>query len=318
MENTFKNRILAVVGPTASGKTALSVKLAQKLEGEIVSIDSMQIYKGMNIGTAAPTEEEMQGVPHHFIGTVNPSISFSVADYVPEARKIIDGISNRGLVPILCGGTGLYLDSILSIGEFSDSAGNPDIRRELETYAAEKGNDALHEMLSEIDPDAAEAIHKNNVRRVVRAIEIYRTTGMTKTEWDKKSKVNSLYDCKIIYLDFLNRSLLYERIDRRVDMMLDSGLEEEVRRLYENRLLLPDMPAYQAIGYKEFIPYFNGEKTLIQVAEEIKMATRHYSKRQQTWFKRYKDAVVIHPDDENGSMRFFDDIFSEVVDKLNF
>lgn len=316
MSDLEKNRIIAVVGPTASGKTALSVELCKAIGGEVVSIDSMQIYKGMKIGTAAPYEDEMQGIPHHLIGEIEPNASFSVADYVPMARRVIDGILERGLVPILCGGTGLYLDSIVNIGEFSTSVGDPEIRRELEIFAKENGNEALHEMLRGIDPDAAEAIHMNNTRRVIRAIEIHKTTGLTKTEWDKKSKVDALYDRTVIYLDFLHRDLLYERIDRRVDIMFDAGLEEEVRKLYDGGMLKEEMPAYQAIGYKEFIPYFKGEKSLIEVSEEIKQATRRYSKRQQTWFKRYGDAIIIHPDNENKEIRPFNDILAEALEKI--
>ena len=198
----MKQKIIAVVGPTASGKTALSIRLAQALGGEIISCDSMQIYRGMCIGTAAPTVEEMAGIPHHLIGFLSPSEEFSVADYRERAAACIADITSRGKTPIFCGGTGLYLDALLYVSEFSEVEKSEELRRELTDYAAANGNEALHAQLAEVDPDAAAAIHPNNVRRVVRALEMYRLTGVTKTEWDKRSLVQeTAYDARILALD---------------------------------------------------------------------------------------------------------------------
>lgn len=313
----MKTKIIAVAGPTASGKTALAVKLARTLGGEVISNDSMQIYRGMEIGTAAPTTRETDGVPHHMIGCCAPTDEFSCADYAAAARGLIDEISSRKKLPVFCGGTGLYLDAVLSVDTFSASAKDDALRLELEEYAKTHGAEALHEKLRAVDPTAADSIHANNIRRVIRAIEIYETTGTTKTEWDSRSLyTSSPYDAKIVVLDFLSREILYDRIERRVDAMMDAGLEKEVRALFDAGLLNEKKPAYQAIGYKEFIPYFNGMFSLDDAVAGIKQNTRRYAKRQQTWFKRYKDAVRIHPDTESGAIRTVDDICAEVLEKI--
>ena len=305
-----------MAGPTASGKTALAVQLALCFDGEVVSNDSMQVYRGMEIGTAAPTMEERLGVPHHLVGICTPDADFSCADYGELGKKTADEIICRGKIPIFCGGTGLYLDAVTSISNYSEGVKNEALREELMLLAEREGNDALHARLRAIDPEAAEAIHPNNVRRVIRAIEIYETTGITKTEWDRRSKdAVPPYDAKIVVLEFLNRELLYERIDRRVDMMLEAGLEEEARRLFAEGLITERSPAFQAIGYKELLPYFAGEESLDAAADRIRQNSRRYAKRQITWFKRYKDAIVIHPDDENG-MRLFEDIVNEAEHRL--
>lgn len=293
----MKEKIITIVGPTASGKTALSIRLAKEMNGEIVSCDSMQIYHGMRIGTAAPTQEEMEGIPHHLIGFLPPDREFSVAEYRERAAACITDILSRGKTPIFCGGTGLYLDSLLHVSSFSEVEKSEELRRELTEYAAFHGNDALHAQLTVVDPDAAQAIHPNNVRRVVRALEIYRLTGVTKTEWDKRSLVtDSAYDARILVLDYHDRSILHRRIEMRVDQMMAQGLEAEVRALYEMGLLKAKSIAGQAIGYKEFLPYLAGESTLVQVAEEIKGATRRYARRQLTWFRRYESAMWLYPD----------------------
>ncbi len=310
-------KLIAVAGPTASGKTALAVQLALHFNGEVVSNDSMQIYKGMEIGTAAPTMEERLGVPHHLVGICTPDTDFSCADYSELGKKCADEIISRGKIPVFCGGTGLYLDSVTTISSYSESTKNDALREALLREAEELGNEAVHQKLRAVDPEAAEATHPNNVRRVIRAIEIFETTGIPKTEWDRRSK-DALppYDAKIVVLDFLNRELLYERIDRRVDLMLQAGLEEEARRLFAEGLISEKSPAYQAIGYKELLPYLEGAETLQEGAERIKQNSRRYAKRQITWFKRYKDAIVIHPDDENG-MRPSEDIVSEASTRLS-
>ena len=310
-----KQIVLAVAGPTASGKTALAVCAAQKLGGEVISNDSMQIYRGMEIGTAAPTPEETCGIPHHMIGIAEPSCEFSCADYAEAAKAIIKDVASRGKMPILCGGTGLYLDAVIRVDSFSSSVKNDALRDELSAFAEKHGAHALHERLRELDGEAAQSIHENNIRRVIRAIEIYETTGVTKTEWDKRSVfVETPYNEKIVVLDFISRTLLYERCDKRVDSMFEAGLENEVEALWRSGNLVPSRPAYQAIGYKEFIPYFNGECPLDEVRENIKLATRHYAKRQITWFKRYKEAIVLHPDRSDGSMKSCEELFKEIME----
>ncbi len=310
-------KIIAVAGPTASGKTALAVQLALCFNGEVVSNDSMQIYKGMEIGTAAPTMEERLGVPHHLVGICTPDTDFSCADYGELGKKCADEILSRGKTPVFCGGTGLYLDAVTSISSYSEGVKNEALREELAREAEEMGNEAVHARLRSVDPEAAESIHPNNVRRVIRAIEIYETTGIPKTEWDRRSKdAVPPYDAAIVVLEFFNRDLLYQRIDCRVDIMLEAGLEEEARRLFAQGLISEKAPAYQAIGYKELLGYFSGAETLADAAKKIKQNSRRYAKRQITWFKRYKDAIVIHPDDGE-KMRNFDSIAQEAVEKLN-
>ena len=314
----MKEKIIAVVGPTASGKTALSIRLAQALDGEIISCDSMQIYRGMCIGTAAPTAEEMAGIPHHLVGILPPSEEFSVADYRERAAACIEDITSRGKTPIFCGGTGLYLDALLRVSEFSEVEKSEELRRELTEYAAVNGNEALHAQLAEVDPEAAAAIHPNNVRRVVRALEMYRLTGVTKTEWDKRSLVqDQAYDARILALDYHARTILHRRIEMRVDQMMEMGLEAEVRALYEAGLLKPKSIAGQAIGYKEFLPYLAGECPLSAVADEIKAATRRYARRQLTWFRRYESGMWLYPDadgDPDAPLKSADELVREVLE----
>lgn len=309
-----KQKLIAIAGPTASGKTALAVTVAKTLSGEVISNDSMQVYRGMEISTAAPTVEEMDGVPHHLIGILSPDEDFSCADYAALAKEKIKEVASRGKLPVMCGGTGLYLDSVLKVNDFSEGVKNEDLRLELSRYSEEHGAEALHKMLREFDPEAAEAIHMNNVRRVIRAIEIYKTTGITKTKWDRRSiEKAGEYDSLTVVLDFLSRELLYSRIDRRVDVMVSHGLLSEVEALFKGGYLENGKPAAQAIGCKEFIPYFAGEIGLEEALEEVKTASRRYAKRQITWFRRYKDALVIHPDREDGSLKSTDELLSEIL-----
>lgn len=280
-----KPKIVCVAGPTASGKTAYAIQLAKARGGEIVSCDSMQIYKYMDIGTAKPTAEERAAVPHYMIDIVDPKDDYSVADFVRDARVCIDDILSRGKVPILCGGTGLYMDSVVSRIEFADNMRNDDYRAELWKIAeAEDGKKRLYDMLCRADPDSAEKMHMNNIKRVIRALEICKVSGMTKTEADRLAKKEPIYDAEIIGLT-MERERLYERINMRVDVMMNQGLLKEVERLLEMGIRR-DGTAMQAIGYKEIVQYLDGSCTLAEAVDKIKTESRRYAKRQLTWFRR--------------------------------
>ena len=290
-----KPKIIAVVGPTASGKTALSVALAKALGGEVLSCDSMQIYRDMDIGTAKPTEEEREGVLHHLIDIAAADEPFSCAEYAALAKQTVAEVIGRGKLPIFCGGTGLYLDGVLRGGNsYEKTETDPEYRAALERLAAEQGAEAVHAMLAEIDPAAAEATHPNNVKRVIRALEIYHTTGVTKTELDRRSvQVESEYDALVLGLRFPNTEELYERINMRVDMMIEQGLLDECRRLMDAGVFERSATAAQAIGYKELFPYLRGELSLESCVETLKMATRRYAKRQMTWFRMHGNVVWL-------------------------
>ncbi|MBE6601160.1 MAG: tRNA (adenosine(37)-N6)-dimethylallyltransferase MiaA [Ruminococcaceae bacterium] len=308
-----KIRILAVVGSTASGKSALAVAVSKALNGEVVSCDSMQIYRRMNIGTAKPTREEQDGVPHHLIDFVDPELPFSCAEYVEHAKRAVEEIAARGKLPILCGGTGLYLDALLRGGGFEETETDPAVRKELFSFAETHGNEALHACLAEIDPESAAGIHPNNVKRVVRAIEIYQTSGITKSEADRRSKtVESPYDATVIGLRYPDREVLYERIDRRVDLMLQAGLLAETESLLAEGVFEKNATAAQAIGYKELLGFLRGEESLDCAVESLKRATRRYAKRQMTWFGA-KDYVHWIDMTQNGEVRSFDDVLGEAL-----
>ncbi len=278
--------LLVVVGPTASGKSEYAINAAIKQNGEIISGDSMQIYRKMDIGTAKPSKEEMQGIPHHLIDVCDITEPFSAARFVELATAAINDIISRGKLPIIAGGTGLYIDTLISGTELSATEDDPVLRESLFKEAEEIGNTAMHERLRAIDPESAEAIHPNNVKRVVRALEIYHKTGITKTEFDKRSRQSeSIYAPHTVYIMPKERETIYERINRRVDKMFDMGLEEEVKALV-NEGLRETPTASQAIGYKEFYPYFEGKTDISAVKESICLNTRHYAKRQFTWFNR--------------------------------
>lgn len=279
-----KIRLLAVCGPTASGKTKLAVDLAERLGGEIVGADSMQIYRGMSIGTAKPDKEEMRGVPHHLIDFLDPGESFSVAEYVRIARETIRDIHSRGRLPVVTGGTGLYISSLIDGISFGETASDDSLRNELRGLAAEKGGQYLLEELSVCDPLLAEKLHPNNLGRIVRGLEVYRLTGKTMTELQEKSRQNPPeYDALMLGLKFSDRERLYDRINMRVDAMLGQGILEEARRLFDAGF---SGTAAQAIGYKEFSRYFSGEESLNEAVENLKRETRRYAKRQMTWFSR--------------------------------
>lgn len=303
-----KIKIAAVTGPTASGKTALAIALAKRLDGEIISCDSMQIYRGMDIGTAKPTKEELAQVPHHLIDILPADAPYSCSDYVKDAERAVEDIVSRGKLPIFCGGTGLYLDRFLKGGNDDSAACDEALRRELWSFYEEKGADALYERLLELDPEAAEAIHKNNVKRVIRAIEICLVTGEKKSDIDRKnSEVVDKYDHQVITLAFSNRELLYRRIETRVDQMIDEGLVEETKRLMAEGVFERSVTAAQAIGYKELFPYLRGEVTLESCVDELKAATRRYAKRQVTWFsgKDYAHKILV---DDGKQLKTFEDI----------
>ena len=291
MENIKNNlpKILCVVGPTASGKTAYAIDLAKGNNGEIVSCDSMQIYTYMNIGTAKATAEERAEVPHHMIDFVDPNRDYSVADFVTDARECIAEILSRGKMPVLCGGTGLYIDSVLKSVEFSPQKRDDKLRDELWKKAEQDGAESVYEILKELDPIEADKVHYNNVKRVIRAIEICKTTGMTKTEADKLSIGKPMYNPTIYGLN-MPREKLYERIDRRVDIMVEQGLVGEVRQLL-NMGIRRDSTAMQAIGYKELVRYIDGLCDFETAIEDIKRESRRYAKRQLTWFRRNPDII---------------------------
>ncbi len=279
-----KKPLIAVVGPTASGKTALAIEIAKKYNGEVVSADSMQIYKGMEIASAKPTEEEMQGIPHHLMSFISPSETFSVSDYVRLARQAIDDILARGKLPILCGGTGLYIRSLIENVNFAAEEPDETLRNELNERYEREGGEALLKELAAFDPETAAKLSPNDGKRIIRAIEVYRTTGMTMTEQVSLSKLEpSPYKVTAIGLTFADRQNLYERINTRVDKMLTSGLLPEADNFYSSE---KSVTSSAAIGYKELKPYLDGKITLDAAAEKLKMETRRYAKRQITWFKR--------------------------------
>ena len=308
-----KIKIIAVTGPTASGKTALAIEIAKRLNGEIISCDSMQIYKGMDIGTAKPTRDELAAVPHHLIDILPADAPYSCSDYVKDAERAVEDIASRGKLPIFCGGTGLYLDRFLKGGNDDGAACDEGLRAELWRFYEEKGVDALYERLVELDSVAAESIHKNNVKRVIRAIEICLVTGEKKSDIDKKnSEVVDKYDHRIVTLAFENRELLYRRIEKRVDQMVEDGLVDEIKRLMDEGIFERSLTAAQAIGYKELFPYLRGEATLESCIEELKMATRRYAKRQLTWFsgKDYAHKVFV---DDGKELKSFEHIVNILI-----
>lgn len=287
--------LLVIGGPTASGKTRLAAELALRHSGEVVSADSMQIYRGMEIGTAKPTPEETLGVPHRLMGFVEPGQSFSVADYVAQAKETIGDIHSRGRLPVLCGGTGLYIRSLITNTAFTEADNDPALRSELTQRAAQEGTDGLMQELRSFDPESADRIEPRNLPRLIRAIELYRVTGVTMTEHLRRSRlVPSPYRVCFLCLGFRDREHLYERINQRVDEMFCRGLVEEARELLE---MPSGATAMQAIGYKELLPYFRGEISLPEAQDTIKRETRRYAKRQLTWFRREEQARWLFVDD---------------------
>ncbi len=278
-----KNMVLSVVGPTASGKTSVAIALAQTLDGEIICCDSMQIYKYMKIGTASPTDEELNKAPHHLFNFLEPTQNYNAALYQKKVRPVIEEILSRNKVPILCGGTGLYTKAALYDMNFTSASSDEKYRFELESAYKKEGADYLHDILKQKDPESAKSIHPNNVKRVIRALEILHMSGVKKS--DQKQDEKLYYkNSSIIGIKHL-REALYKRIDMRVDIMIEQGLEREVRNLLDMGVR-KDNNALQAIGYKEWLEYFDGEISYEECVYKIKLNSRHYAKRQLTWFKK--------------------------------
>lgn len=305
---------LSLTGPTASGKTALSLGIARELGCEIISSDSMQIYKRMDIGTAKATAEEQALVPHHLIDFLEPDMQYSAEDYRHDAIAVAENITRRGRLPLFVGGTGLYIDTVIRGSSQTSPPSDKTLTEKLiATGETEEGREQLWQRLYSVDPASAEKIHRNNVRRVVRALEIYELSGITKSEFDRLSReCGSDITVGMITLDFHCRENLYDRVNKRVDMMLDEGLVSEVEALWREGLLRPEYTSAQAIGYKEIIEYLEGRRTLPEAVLDLKLSSRRYAKRQLTWFRR-STAKRIFVDTEDGVMKGKDELLSEVL-----
>ncbi|MED1408036.1 MULTISPECIES: tRNA (adenosine(37)-N6)-dimethylallyltransferase MiaA [Bacillus] len=288
MGEVQREKVAVIIGPTAVGKTKLSIDLAKALNGEIISGDSMQIYRTMDIGTAKVTTDEMDGIPHYMIDIKNPEDSFSVAEFQERVRKYIREITERGKLPIIVGGTGLYIQSVLFDYQFTDEAGDAIYREQMEKLALERGVEYVHKKLQEVDPESAERIHANNVRRVIRALEIFRTTGEKMSNQLEKQENELLYDVSLIGLT-MDRDMLYDRINLRVDLMIEQGLLEEVKGLHERGVR--DCQSIQAIGYKELYDCFENRVSLEEAVSQLKTNSRRYAKRQLTWFRNKMDVA---------------------------
>ena len=290
----MKPKVVVIVGPTASGKTAVSIELAKKINGEIISADSMQIYKYMDIGTAKPTLDEMQGIKHYMLDVVMPDETFNVAKYKSMAESAIEEILKKGKVPIIVGGTGLYGKTLVDGIEFADVPGDEEYRNELIEKGYREGAMSIYKELEKVDSESAKKIDPNNIRRVARALEIYKVTGKTKTQLDIESRKEVKYDYRLFGMEW-DRETLYNRIDLRVDKMIEAGLIDEVRNVTEKFKI--SNTAVQGLGYKEVIEFLNGNISYEEMIEKLKLETRHYAKRQLTWFRRDKRIKWIKPDE---------------------
>lgn len=285
-------KVIVICGPTASGKTALSIELAKRIDGEVVSADSMQIYDEMSIGTAKPDEEEMQGIKHYLIGNVSPTIRYSVSDYKSDAMNAIEEIIKKNKMPIVVGGTGLYVNSLIYGIDYPEVKTDLEYREELEKIAEKEGLKHIYEKAMQIDPEAAKNISENDKKRIIRILEIYKETGKTKTQLEIESRKNGVpYDYRVFAIN-MPREILYDRINRRVDIMIERGLIDEVKQLYE-KYGEELRTAVQGIGYKEVIDYLNGVYSKDEMVEKIKMETRRYAKRQLTWFRKIQNIIWI-------------------------
>lgn len=303
-----KANAIVICGPTASGKTALSIELAKKINGEIVSADSMQIYKEMDIGTAKPTKKEMGEIKHYLVDCIEPSVRYSVADFKRDATLAIEEIIAKGKTPIIVGGTGLYVDSLIYSIEYNETKVDLEYRAYLEQIAENEGLDVLYDKAKEIDSQAMEKISKNDKKRICRVLEIYHSTGKTKTELEFESRLKEpKYNFKCFAIN-MERSALYDRINKRVDLMIEKGLEKEVKNLINKYHEIPT--AMQGLGYKEVVQFFNGDCSKEEMIEKIKQESRRYAKRQITWFKRNKDIIWI--DSDNGIENNIEIILKEI------
>lgn len=297
-----------IAGPTASGKTAISVLLAQRIDGEVVSADSMQIYDGIHIGTARPTASEMQNVPHHLQGFLPIEESYSVARYVEDAHTVFSDVFGRGRTPILCGGTGLYIQSFMENRQLLPHQADEEYREQLRAEISALGGEHLLERLRSVDPVTANRLHPNDHHRIIRALEVFHTSGITLSQQDEMSHQSpSPYDGCLFVLNFRDRERLYDRINARVDMMISQGILDEARDMLA---LDPRATALQAIGYKELLPFIRGECALDEAVAKLKMETRRYAKRQLSWFRRMKDARMIYVDDYADVHALVDDVLS--------
>ena len=302
-----KTKIITVVGPTASGKTSLGVEICKKFNGEVISADSMQIYKGMNIATAKPAVGEMQGIKHHLIDFVEPDNEYSVASFCSDASKCVDEIVNKGKIPVIVGGTGLYVDSFINNISFLDNAFSESVRENLFKRLSEEGAQSLYNELKAVDPEASEKIHPNNSVKVIRALEVYYCSGFTISQQVEQSKNNpSDFDCLFIGLNFKNREILYNRINKRVDLMIENGLLDEARSFYDGKT---SSTSVNAIGYKELKPFLDGNLSIDECIENLKKSTRHYAKRQLTWFKRNNLINWFYPDEYLSNNDLKNDVF---------
>ncbi|MBQ8227607.1 MAG: tRNA (adenosine(37)-N6)-dimethylallyltransferase MiaA [Clostridia bacterium] len=290
--------IIVVAGPTASGKTSLGIAVCKKFSGEVISADSMQIYKGMNIATAKPTKEETDGIPHHLIDVIDPEERFSVAEFKRLAEEKISDIVSRGKLPVIVGGTGLYIDNLVENIELADSEVDLELREKLTQKAKKEGIEVLIEELKTIDPEYVQGLKEINKKRIIRALELWYTSGITVTEQNRRSRLNgSPYRVCYLCLDAHDREILYNRINIRVDKMVEDGLLQEAEQFRQSK----GITSAQAIGYKELDPYFNGEKTLQKALDSLKQGTRRYAKRQLTWFRRNENAIHLYIDEYESS-----------------
>lgn len=305
--------LVILTGPTAVGKTELSIKLAKRLDGEIISADSMQVYRDMNIGTAKIMPEEMDGVVHHLIDVVSPFDEWNVLRFKEESKACIQSISDNGRMPVVAGGTGFYIQALVKDVEFSEED-NSEVRNCLELEAKEKGSDFLYERLKEVDPESAEIIHKNNVKRVIRALEFYEINGYSISEHNQTQSENeSPYNFAYFVLTD-EREKLYDRINKRVDLMIENGLVDEVRKL-KDMGLDKSYVSMQGLGYKEILDYLDGKTTIGEAIYILKRDTRHFAKRQLTWFRREKDVIMINKSDYSGDEEILDYMISVLRDK---